>query len=370
MSNNMGKIILVCKGNSFTSTTYTSGIGIDSLNDITIDWGDGTTESSPSDEVFSHSYSDDGYHIITITGIIIEISSNCFMDNTSIYYAYIEGIEGTTTLGDYCFSGCTNLKKIVLKSINGFGVGCFDSCTTLSDIILPNNITQVNRGFFFQCESLKQITIPNNIQTIGVYGFYDCNGLQKIIFTNPTPPIASTDAFKYIPTSCIIYVPKGSLSAYTSASNYPSSSTYTYMEKDMIGMEKAKIIAKTLSNRTRPVGSFYHSYTNDDPNEKFYGYWIPMENRFLLATGDTYANGSTGGEVNHTLTVEEMPSHNHWRYTAPWTTSERNLSKCDIICLSGEDANRVTKYSYNTGGSESHNNMPPYLTVNIWERIV
>jgi hypothetical protein len=37
-------------------------------------------------------------------------------------------------------------------------------------------------------------------------------------------------AFNGIPSDCIIFVPAGSLSAYTSAQNYPSSSTYTYIE--------------------------------------------------------------------------------------------------------------------------------------------
>lgn len=35
----------------------------------------------------------------------------------------------------------------------------------------------------------------------------------------------------YTPTGCKIYVPTGSLAAYTSTSNYPSSSTYTYIEE-------------------------------------------------------------------------------------------------------------------------------------------
>ena len=32
---------------------------------------------------------------------------------------------------------------------------------------------------------------------------------------------------------------------------------------------------------------------------------------FVLAAGDSYSVNSTGGEKTHTLTIDEMPSHDH-----------------------------------------------------------
>lgn len=31
----------------------------------------------------------------------------------------------------------------------------------------------------------------------------------------------------------------------------------------------------------------------------------------MLASGDTYNNGDTGGESEHTLSVDELATHNH-----------------------------------------------------------
>lgn len=36
-----------------------------------------------------------------------------------------------------------------------------------------------------------------------------------------------------------------------------------------------------------------------------------LRNRFIVGAGDSYSVGATGGEATHTLTVAEMPSHNH-----------------------------------------------------------
>jgi hypothetical protein len=51
-------------------------------------------------------------------------------------------------------------------------------------------------------------------------------------FNSATPPtVANSNAFSNLQSTCIISVPTGKLSAYTSAANYPSSSTYTYIEE-------------------------------------------------------------------------------------------------------------------------------------------
>ena len=69
-----------------------------------------------------------------------------------------------------------------------------------------------------------------------------------------------------------------------------------------------------------PIGSIYMSVNNVDPSTIFGGTWQQIKDRFLLACGDTYNNGETGGDANHTpsgtvgnhtLTVNEMPAHNH-----------------------------------------------------------
>lgn len=114
-----------------------------------------------------------------------------------------------------------------------------------------------------------------------------------------------------------------------------------------------------------PVGSIYLSVTDVNPAALFGGTWERIGGRFLLGADDAYAAGSTGGEASHTLTVDEMPKHNHdvdnlnaSGNVTPFMTVQAQDKK-------GFGGNVKTMYA---GGSKAHNNMPPYLAVYMWKR--
>ena len=111
-----------------------------------------------------------------------------------------------------------------------------------------------------------------------------------------------------------------------------------------------------------PIGSIYMSVNSTSPSTLFGGTWQKIEDTFLLASGTDYTTGDTGGEAEHTLTINEMPSHTHnyyhyqsngssTRYSTGWTNQKS-----------------ATINTENTGGGQAHNNMPPYLVVNVWKR--
>ena len=68
---------------------------------------------------------------------------------------------------------------------------------------------------------------------------------------------------------------------------------------------------KSLLNLFYPVGSIYWSSNNTNPGTLFGGTWIQIKDRFILAAGDSYSNGATGGAATVTLSVSNMPSHSH-----------------------------------------------------------
>ena len=118
-----------------------------------------------------------------------------------------------------------------------------------------------------------------------------------------------------------------------------------------------------------PIGSIYMSVNSTNPRNLFGGTWTQLKDRFLLGAGSTYTNGSTGGEASHTLTVNEMPSHSHGQYVT--VSSGGSLSaNCDYDSYaSGKARKSAQNVSTDpTGGGNSHNNMPPYLVVYMWQR--
>ena len=111
-----------------------------------------------------------------------------------------------------------------------------------------------------------------------------------------------------------------------------------------------------------PVGSIYISVNSTSPASLFGGTWEILNDVFLLAAG-SYANAGTfGGEATHTLTVDEMPSHNH-TYTI-----SGNETGTAWYGAKGT-AKGTSQSSGNTGGGAAHNNMPPYLAVYMWKRV-
>lgn len=127
-----------------------------------------------------------------------------------------------------------------------------------------------------------------------------------------------------------------------------------------------------------PIGSIYLSVNNINPSTYFGGTWEQIKDKFLLCCGNTYSAGSTGGEATHKLTINEMPSHGHdLVYGSKDSNSGLVISYYDggYNSLSIENwawrgsGVRQNIYARNEGGSQAHNNMPPYLAVYVWKRI-
>ena len=120
-----------------------------------------------------------------------------------------------------------------------------------------------------------------------------------------------------------------------------------------------------------PIGSIFISINDTNPFEAMgVGTWEKIEDTFLLAAGTKYKNGSTGGEDAHVLTINEMPKHSHkMKYDSiGWTAIRQNSGTNGI--LENNSSSYDGQYSTEeVGNGNAHNNMPPYLAVNMWKRI-
>lgn len=135
---------------------------------------------------------------------------------------------------------------------------------------------------------------------------------------------------------------------------------------------------KDVLDLVYPVGSVYISVSDTPPGKLFGGEWERIKGRFLLATGDAYAAGQTGGEPEHTLTEAEMPQHEH-RFPRPNWYAQDSLYGGQAVYttytwdhsdLHAEQACIGPAGVYApVGGSLPHNNMPPYYVVNMWKRV-
>ena len=159
-----------------------------------------------------------------------------------------------------------------------------------------------------------------------------------------------------------------------------------------------------LRDYIHPIGSIYISASSTNPALIWGGTWTQIKGRFLIATGDNDANttnywgsfsantincpaGEKGGESQHTLSINEMPEHNHeGRFKGTWgdvpytTWNNINVFSHDAYAWCGTSSpdnihtiipnidDPTGAPITNTGGGAAHNNMPPYLAVYMWQR--
>lgn len=141
-------------------------------------------------------------------------------------------------------------------------------------------------------------------------------------------------------------------------------------------LEQKNVTVKTGSSFQTicpfPVRYIYQSYNSTSPANIYGGSWIAITGRFLYCNNGT----SVGGSNTHTLSVSEMPSHNHgfseyfWR--ASGTASSWNSEQWEVA--HSDHSNNVVSRgtsefgTMKTGSSLAHNNMPAYQTCYAWRR--
>ena len=157
-----------------------------------------------------------------------------------------------------------------------------------------------------------------------------------------------------------------------------------------------KLETSDLLDLIYPIGSIYMekdttSHSVCPIQLTLGGTWTRIENRFLYASEGGQGVGSTGGSETVTLTAAQsgVPAHGHGM--AHTHNHRHTMSRRDTYHGSGSAAGAVgyttslsliANSSYdNTASSksttdnntaqdasEAHNNMPPYVIVNVWER--
>ena len=90
------------------------------------------------------------------------------------------------------------------------------------------------------------------------------------------------------------------------------------------------------ASKLYPVGSVYISFSATDPSTLFGGTWQRLKDTFLLVNGDTYAADTTGGSATKTITVNNMPAHNH------------------TVSSSGNHTHSSSYVSVSTAGNHTH----------------
>lgn len=150
-----------------------------------------------------------------------------------------------------------------------------------------------------------------------------------------------------------------------------------------------------------PIGAIYLSTVATSPASTLGGTWERIKDRFLLAAGDTYANGTTGGSATHTHGLENGHAKIYIGTLTGYGAHENGVAQKSkavagyemdrTISTGGSrgyiatDSQRVNTekgmvmdWTYTGtastgtalgGNTDSGSSLPPYQTVYMWKRI-
>ena len=157
---------------------------------------------------------------ITFTGYRsnpLYYAGNLYLNNELVTSLAIP--EGITSILKYAFRACTSMTSATLPSsltsISDYG---FMACSNLKSIVIPDGVTSIGGSAFENCTSMSEVTIGSGCTSISSNSFKSCTALAKIYSRATTPPLVQSNTFESVPTSCVVYVPSASVSAYQSAS--------------------------------------------------------------------------------------------------------------------------------------------------------
>lgn len=147
-----------------------------------------------------------------------------------------------------------------------------------------------------------------------------------------------------------------------------------------------KLVSANILEKTYPVGSVYMSFNETSPAKLFGGTWAEIgsenEELFPLFTAvdnaGGFVSGSVGGEADVKLTINQIPSHTHplsdgkGLVVSVGTKSDQIGNPALGFVMQTQQSwsgyNKGALAVGNSGGSQAHNNMPPYIRVYAWRR--
>lgn len=145
---------------------------------------------------------------------------------------------------------------------------------------------------------------------------------------------------------------------------------------EYMNVVKRTPIVNQIIDTIYPIGSTYISVNSVNPSFLFGGTWEQIQDKFLLASGTTYANGSTGGSADAVIVSHSHKPNVDGEYIV--TSEEKSANNTKVAySASGNrwvdgqtsQSNFHHRTSTNKVGEDGTNkNMPPYIAVNIWKR--
>ena len=119
----------------------------------------------------------------------------------------------------YALEKIENLSSLSCNSLSS----CMSKCYSLREFVIPEGTTTLGAGCFENCYGIKSLEIPESVVSIGTNFLRYARSLRQIKMKSATPPTMNTNmnSTYWVKLGLLtIYVPKGSIEAYATATNW------------------------------------------------------------------------------------------------------------------------------------------------------
>ncbi len=242
---------------------------------VTYTFSDGTTSVQNDVTTISSAYSSFpdtymGIVSVEVEGDLESIGSYAFLYCSSLTTFSVNGSVGE--IKNYAFDSLSSLTTFsVTGTVGSFGSCAFANCYSLNSVTFSEEspITSISQSLFSWCSSLTSFTIPSTVTKIENLAFRYCSSMEEVTCLATEPPTLGSLVFSGISETAVLYVPAGTISAYTEAGwNTYFANIYEILAVDdefTIDYLKYKILTLDDNNSSYTVSIV--GYTNDLPTE-------------------------------------------------------------------------------------------------------
>lgn len=224
------------------------------------------------------------YEMANVTSI-----GGWFTGSTITSFDEFKYFTSIKVIGNYSFSGCTELEKITIPdNVLRIAAGAFAGCEKLSDVDFGNGVMTIDGNAFLGCSNLVSVVLPDSVKTIKEDAFKNCVSLRTVTIGDgllnihpdafqscslrnltikaEKPPILNGKRFSGVSRHFKIWVPSDSVDRYKEASGWKDYKgiIYPIIEEtdDIIEFEDDDVFDILLKRRVDSNGS--NNITKDE----------------------------------------------------------------------------------------------------------
>jgi hypothetical protein len=159
-----------------------------------------------------------------LTGITSWPSSQTTIPNACFQNSGLESFDltGIVTIEGNAFRNSKLTSIVIPNSVTTLGDDCFSQCSDLTSITIGTGVTGLGRNIFSLCNSLETLVIPSNVKSLERDTLQNCTSLQWVRLESTTMVSLFNASCFNNTNNCIIYVPSDLVDTYKEDSKWSS----------------------------------------------------------------------------------------------------------------------------------------------------